>query len=69
MCMFCTAVPMTVALCARAHVKHLERGKAAEARSQPPPKIVSIRAIQTATAIAALGLVVGAVVYHTSLST
>ncbi len=69
MCMFCTAVPMTLALGARAHAKHIERRKAAEARGEPPPKFVSVRAIQATTAIAAFGLVVGAVVYHASIST
>ncbi|MAS35495.1 MAG: hypothetical protein CL610_15900 [Anaerolineaceae bacterium] len=69
MCLFCTAVPMTIALGARTHAKHIERRKAAEARGEPPPKMVSVRAIQTATAVVALGLGVGAVVYHTSLST
>lgn len=54
---------------ARAHAKHIERRKAAEARGEPPPKIVSVRAIQTATAVVTFGLVIGAVVYHASIPT
>jgi hypothetical protein len=69
MCMFCAAFPMTLALGARAHAKHIERRKAAEARGEPPPKNGSVRVIQTATAVLAFGLVIGAVVYHASIST
>lgn len=64
MCMFCTAVPMTMALGARAHAKHVERRKAAEARGELPPKFLSVQVIQRATAIATVTLVVGAVIYH-----
>lgn len=64
MCMFCTAVPMTIALGARAHAKHIERRKAAQARGEPPPKFISVHTIQRATAVATVTLVVGAVIYH-----
>jgi len=68
MCLFCTAVPMTFALGARAHAKHIERRKAAEARGEPPPKFVNVTVIQRATAVAAVGLVAGAVIYHTTVA-
>lgn len=68
MCLFCTAVPMTFALGARAHAKHIERRKVAEARGEPPPKFVNVTVIQRATAVAAVGLVAGAVIYHTAVA-
>jgi hypothetical protein len=68
MCFFCTAVPMTVALGARAHVKHIERRKEAEARGEPAPKFVNVTVIQRATAVATIGLVAGAVIYHTAVA-
>ena len=68
MCLFCTAVPMTFALGARAHAKHIEKRKAGEARGEPPPKFISVRVIQRATAVATITLVVGAVIYHGVIS-
>lgn len=68
MCLFCTAVPMTFALGARAHAKHIEKRKTAEARGEPPPKFVTVRTIQHATAVASVTLVVGAVIYHGVIS-
>ncbi len=66
MCLFCTVVPMTISLGARSHVKYIERRKAAEARGEKPPKIISVRAMETAMTVATFGLVVGAVLYHAS---
>jgi len=66
--MFCTAVPMTFALGARAHAKHIERRKEAEACGEPAPKFINVFVIQRATAVAVIGLVTGAVIYHTALA-
>lgn len=68
MCLFCTAVPMTIALSARAHAKHIERRKEAEARGEQPTKFVTIHTIQCATAVATVTLVAAAVFYHTVIS-
>jgi hypothetical protein len=66
--MFCTAVPMTIALGARAHAKHIERRKAAEARGEPSPPSIAVDTIQRATAVATVTLVVGVVIYHGVIS-
>lgn len=68
MCLFCTAVPMTVALSARAHAKHIERCKEAEARGEPLPNFITTQTIQHATVVATVTLVAGAVVYYAMIS-
>lgn len=55
---------MTIALGTRAHAKHVEKCKAAEAYGESVPKFVNVRVIQTATAATVTELVAIAVVYH-----
>jgi hypothetical protein len=68
MCFFCAAIPMTVGFGARAHVRHIERRDKAVARGERPPKFVNMRVIQRASAVAAVGLMAGAVIYHTTIA-
>lgn len=65
MCFLCMAIPMTVSLGARAHVKHRERCQEAATRGEPTPKFVNVVVLQKASSVAVVGLVAGAVVYHT----
>ena len=57
--LFCTAVRMSVALGARAHAKHIERRKEAEARGDVSPRFINVIVIQRVTAVGAVGLVAG----------
>ncbi len=68
MCFACTVIPMTISFGARAHVKHIERRDKALARGEAPPKFVTVTTLQTATAVAVVGLVVVAVLYHTTVA-
>ena len=62
MCMFCAAIPMSVALGTAATAKHKEKRRQALAEG----KIVRVRALPIGKLSMAVtgGLVIGSVVYH-----
>lgn len=64
MCLLCTAIPMTMSLGARAHVKWIEKRDLAQMQGAPVPEFISVPLVVRATSVATIGLVVGAVVYH-----
>ena len=64
MCMFCVAIPATLALGANAQAHYKRLDKESEERGKPPSRRkVSPKA---ATAMAVAGLVVASIAYHTS---
>lgn len=64
MCMFCAAIPTTLALGAAAHGQQREAERKAQAEGRPAPKKPSVPAAKVAAA-AAVMLVAASVVYHT----
>lgn len=68
MCVFCTAVPMTVAFGARAHAKHIERRKQAEAVGKPPPAFISALVLEKGIPLVAGTLIMGAIIYHVAIA-
>ena len=62
MCMFCAAIPMAASLGTAASARLRDKRKQAEARGEPPPKIVF--PIQKATVAVIAALVVSAGLYH-----
>ncbi len=66
MCIFCAAIPMTVSLGAVAKSKQNEQRKRAETQDQPAR--TSAVPVEKVTAAVVGGLIVGAVVYHTTIA-
>ncbi len=63
MCIFCAAIPATLAIGAKANVKQRLEAEQAEAEGKTPPrKVISAK---KATAVAVTGLAVCSIVYHT----
>ncbi|GEM_PF-1613844 len=73
MCMFCTAVPMTASLSIAAHANWKAKCKEAKAAGKTPPEFIpTMGEIATSAVGAVLGmfvvfLVIGAIVYHTTI--
>ncbi len=65
MCVFCAAIPATLAVGARLNAKQNQHLKAAEAQGQPPRS--KQFPIVPLTIVAVSGLVVSSVIYHTQL--
>ena len=75
MCMFCAAIPATLAVGANAHVRQRRQQKQAEMNEKSVDEVAGQPADETAgrtkppasalTAIVVAGLVVASVIYHT----
>ncbi len=63
MCVFCAAIPATLALGAHANVQRQRADQMAEARGEERPEHKV--GAKTVTGLAVAGLVVASVVYHT----
>jgi hypothetical protein len=63
MCVFCAAIPFTMAIGASARNSQREKAKLAEARGEKPTK--KIFPVGTATTIVISSLAIVSVVYHT----
>jgi hypothetical protein len=63
MCMFCAAIPATLAVGANVNAKQLRERRAAEERGEKSPKKKKIP-VRTGTFIVAGTLVVASAVYH-----
>ena len=66
MCMFCAAIPATLAVGVNAQARQNRSEKEAEVRGEEPPhpKVTP----KAATAVVVAGLAVASIVYHTQLS-
>jgi hypothetical protein len=63
MCVFCAAIPITMAIGAKAETSQREKAKDALARGEKPPK--RLVPVGPVTAVVVSGLVIASVVYHT----
>jgi hypothetical protein len=63
MCVFCAAIPITMAIGAKAESSQREKTKEAVARGEKPPR--KLVPFGPATAVVVSGLAIASVVYHT----
>jgi hypothetical protein len=63
MCIFCAAIPATLAVGARLNAQQKDSQKSAESQNQPARR--KKRPVGPLTIIAVTGLVVSSVIYHT----
>ena len=63
MCVFCAAIPFTMAIGARVQTSRREKVKQAIARGEKPPR--TLVPVGPATALVVSSLAVASIVYHT----
>ncbi len=64
MCLFCAAIPTTLALGAAAHGKQREAARTAELAGRPAPKPARMPVAKVTTAVV-VTLVIASALYHT----